>query len=311
MAINLHHLAVFEAVARRGNVTAAAASLMVSQPAVSKQIKQLEQAMGVRLIQRSRRGVSLTEAGSLLADYARKITKLSKDAEAAISDLQSLRKGSLHVAASPTIAAYLLPRVLVRYRLKYPGIRLKVEIEQAAALYRQMDGDHSIDVGLTEMEPVDDRLAFTVFTLDTFLAIVPTGHALTRRRTVDAARFVEAGLLLRDSDSATGSFVEQCLRQAGIKVRASLRLNTTEAIKEAVAAGLGVGIVSGLAVRSDIANKRIATVSLKGLTIRRPLYQISRHGHGQSKAVTAFLYMLKHAARGTLPGFDKRITPAI
>jgi DNA-binding transcriptional LysR family regulator len=89
------------------------------------------------------------------------------------------------------------------------------------------------------------------------------------------------------------------------------RLNTTEAIKEAVAAGMGVGIVSALAVRSDLALKRIATVSLRGLTIRRPLYRISRHGRSESRATTAFLYMLKHAVRGTLPGFEKRITPAV
>jgi DNA-binding transcriptional LysR family regulator len=310
MAINLHHLSIFETVAQRGNITAAAASLMISQPAVSKQIKQLESSLGVRLIERGRRGVSVTEAGRVLERYARQISALSGEAEAAVSDLQSLRKGSLHIAASPTIAAYLLPRVLVRYRLKYPGIRLRVEIEQAAALFERMEASEAIDVGLTEIEPTDDRLDFQVFMRDSFTPIVPAGHALSGQKSVGVRPFLEAGLILRDSDSNTGSFVEQTLRQAGFTIRPILRFSTTEAIKEAVAAGLGVAIISGLAARSDLGLKRIGTVSLKGVVIRRPLYRVSRRAHRQSKALTAFLYMLKHAARGSLPGFEK-MTPAV
>jgi DNA-binding transcriptional LysR family regulator len=90
-----------------------------------------------------------------------------------------------------------------------------------------------------------------------------------------------------------------------------LRLSSTEAIKEAVAAGLGVGIVSGLAVKSDLALKRLSAVSLKGINIRRPLYQVLQPNRERPKVVIAFLYMLKHAARGTLPGLDKPIVPAV
>ncbi len=323
MALNPHHLAVFDAVARCENVTAAAGVLMISQPAVSKQVKLLERSLGVRLMERSRRGVTLTDAGRVLAAYARKIAALSEEAESAVADLQSLRRGSLAVAASPTIAAYLLPAVLVRYRLKYPGIRLKVEIEQAATLYRRMEAEDSsstvasiatsstIDIALTEVEPPGERFDFSVFMRDDFVPIVPFRHALAKRRSVSAAQLVEAGLILRDSESPTGSFVEQILTAAGETVRPILRLNSTEAIKEAVAAGLGVAIVSSLAVRSDLALKRLATVPFKGPPIRRPLYRVTRRGRSESRAVIAFLYMLKHASRGTLPSLDRKITPAV
>jgi DNA-binding transcriptional LysR family regulator len=311
MALNLHHLAVFEAVAGHGNVTAAAATLMISQPAVSKQIKLLEKALGTRLMERGRRGILLTEAGRVLAAYAGKISALSEQAESAVADLQSLRRGSLTVAASPTIGTYLLPQVLVRYRLKYPGIRLKVEIEQSAALYRRFHDNDQIDVGLTEVEPNGDQYTFHVFMRDEYQVIVPPGHALARRRSANIEEFVAAGLILRDSDSPGGSFAEQALRQAGLRVAPFLRLNSTEAIKEAVAAGLGVAIVSGLAVRSDMALKRLAVVPLRGLTLRRPLYRVTRPSKPQSKAATAFLYMLKHAARGSLPGLDRKISPAV
>lgn len=311
MALNLHHLAIFQAVANAGNVTRAANQLMISQPAVSKQMKLLEQSLGTTLLQRSRRGVQLTEAGKILAGYANQIQSLSSEAESAIDQMQSLRRGKLTVAASPTIGTYLLPRVLVRFRLKYPGIQLKVEIEQAALLFDRIASESLIDVALTELEPPNDQLEFQTFMRDQFIAIVPFRHPLSRKKSVSWAEFVKAGLILRDSTAPGGSFVEQSLRQERLYFKPFLRLSTTEAIKEAVAAGLGVGIVSGLAAKSDLALKRLSAVSVKGLNIRRPLYQVLRPNRQRPKAVIAFLYMLKHAARGTLPALDKPIVPAV
>jgi DNA-binding transcriptional LysR family regulator len=311
MALNLHHLSIFQAVADAGNVTRAANHLMISQPAVSKQVKLLEQSLGTTLLQRSRRGVQLTEAGQLLAGYANRIQSLSAEAESAIEQMQSLRRGRLSVAASPTIGTYLLPKVLVRFRLKYPGIQLKMEIQQAAVLFDRMASESLIDVALTEMEPSTDPLEFQTFMRDQFIAIAAHRHPLSRKKTVSMAEFAKAGLILRDSTAPGGSFVEQFLRQERIDVKPILRLSSTEAIKEAVAAGLGVGIVSGLAVKSDLALKRLAAISVRGLNIRRPLYQVLRPNRQRPKAVIAFLYMLKHAARGTLPGLDKPIVPAI
>jgi len=310
MALNPHHLSIFEAVARRGNVTAAAAALMISQPAVSRQIKQLERSLGTQLMVRGRRGIVLTDAGQVLAGYATRLARFTEEAEAAVADLQSMRRGRLTIAVSPTIGAYLLPRVLVRYRLKYPGIRLKVEIEQSDTLYRRLYQDDQVDVALTEVEPTSDQFDYQVFMRDTFCPIVPFGHPLAKRKSVQFDQFASAGLILRDSESAGGSFVEHVLREERIEVQPLLRLNSTEAIKEAVVAGLGVGIVSGLAVKSDLALKRLAAISLKGLSFRRPLYRVTRKGSVESKALIALMYMVKHAARGTLPGFDQPITPA-
>lgn len=311
MALNLHHLSIFQAVANTGNVTRAANQLMISQPAVSKQVKLLEQSLKTTLLQRTRRGVQLTEAGQLLATYANRIQSLSTEAESAIDQMQSLRRGSLTVAASPTIGTYLLPKVLVRFRLKYPGIQLKMEIEQATILFNRMASDSQIDVALTEMEPPTDQLEFQTFMRDQFIPITAHRHPLSRKKSVSMAEFAKAGLILRDSTAPGGSFVEQFLRQERISVNPILRLSSTEAIKEAVAAGLGVGIISSLAAKSDLALKRLSAVSVKGLNIRRPLYQVLRPNRQRPKAVIAFLYMLKHAARGTLPGLNKPIVPAI
>ncbi len=310
MALNPHHLSLLDEVARQGSITAAASALGITQPAVSRQIKQLERSLSVRLIERSPRGVSLTAAGSVLAGYARKAAALYDEAEAAVADLQSLRRGTLAIAASPTIATYLLPAVLVRYRLKYPGIRLAVSVERSPEIYKALRSDEPLDVAFTEVEPADASLSFNVFMRDELLAVASPKHPLARSRSIDVNAFAEAGLILRDDGGAAGSFVERELRLAGVAVRPLLRLNSTEAVKEAVAAGLGVAFVSALAARTDVALRRLAVVNVKGFVIRRPLYRVTRAGAPQSKACTAFLYMLKHAARGSLPNLSTKITPA-
>src|SRR4051812_47437512 len=116
MYLNLNQLALFHAVAEAGGITRASEKVMVSQPAVSKQVKQLERSLGARLLQPNGRGVRLTPAGRMLADYARRIVSLVAEAQTAISDLDSLRRGTLSVGVTPTLGTYLLPDVLVYFR---------------------------------------------------------------------------------------------------------------------------------------------------------------------------------------------------
>src|SRR6185295_2939986 len=120
MPLNLNHLVVFHAVAEAGTVTTAAERPMVSQPAVSKQVKELERALQARLFDRHAKGVRLTDAGATLADYARRIFALADEAGAAMNDLSALRRGSVAVGASPMLGTYLLPRALVYFRQRFP-----------------------------------------------------------------------------------------------------------------------------------------------------------------------------------------------
>src|SRR5687767_2090471 len=129
MPLNFSQLAAFRAVADAGSVGRGAEKLLVSQPAVSKHIRQLERTLGVTLFDRTPKGVRLTSAGALLADYARRIFSLADEAEQAIADLRGLRRGRLAIAASPTLSVYFLPEVLVRFRRKFPGVMLSVEVE--------------------------------------------------------------------------------------------------------------------------------------------------------------------------------------
>src|SRR5689334_21610428 len=155
--MNLYHLKIFHEVARSGGVTRAAERLMVSQPAVSKQLKDFERSLKTPLLERDGRGVRLTAEGELLAGYARRVFALVGEAEAALEDASSLRRGVLAVGASPTLGAYLLPAVLVRFRRRFPGIVLRFEVENAAVLHRRV-AEGGIEAGITEVKPSGDGL---------------------------------------------------------------------------------------------------------------------------------------------------------
>src|SRR5687767_133245 len=152
MPLSFSQLAAFRAVADAGSVGRGAEKLFVSQPAVSKHIRQLERALGVTLFDRTPKGVRLTPAGELLADYARRIFMLAEEAEQAVADLRGLRRGRLAIAASPTLGVYFLPEPLVHFRRTFPNVTVNVEVENSPVLQRRLlDGD--VELGFSEVEP--------------------------------------------------------------------------------------------------------------------------------------------------------------
>src|SRR3954451_4576553 len=174
MSINLAHLAVFHAIACEGSVSRAAERLMVSQPAVSKQLRQLERSLGGgRLFDRLPKGVRPTAAGELLAGYARRIFALQAEAEQALAELRGLGRGRLSVGASTTIGVYLLPEVFVRFRQAYPGIAMHLEIANSEVIRRRL-ADGAIDIGLTEgTVDADGGFEAAVFMEDELVPIAP------------------------------------------------------------------------------------------------------------------------------------------
>ena len=300
MPINPTHLAAFHAVAEAGSVTLGAERLMVSQPAVSKQVKELERALQTRLFDRWAKGVRLTASGEVLADYARRVFGLLAEAEAAMADASAMRRGSLAVGASPTLGTYLLPRALVYFRRRFPGVSLRLEVENSHVLRgRLLDG--SLDLGLTEADVSWPDLETRVLMQDELVPIAPPRHPLARKRNVTPEMLCREPFVVRDTGSATRSLVERSLAAAGHAITPVLSLGSTEAVKQAVAAGMGVAMVSRLAVAGDVAAGRLVVLKVNGLTVRRPVYDVRPRGRSESKAAAAFRCILKHAVRGTLP----------
>jgi len=300
MSLNLNHLAAFHAVAEAGSVTSGAKRLMVSQPAVSKQVKELERALQAKLFDRHPAGVRLTDCGRLLADYAARIFALAAEAESSMADLSAMRRGSLAVGASPSLGTYLLPRALVYFRQRFPGVRVAVEIEPSHLLRARLN-DGALDLGITQADVHWPELESQALAEDELVAVAAPNHPLAKKRRVTPEMLVAEPFVVRETGSQTRSLVERALAAKGYAVRPVLALASTEAVKQAVAAGLGVAMVSKLVIGPEVADKRLVPLRLAGLSIRRPIRLVRPAARTESKAAHAFACVLKHAARGTLP----------
>ena len=289
--MNFNHLDLFRAVADELSISRAADRLMVSQPAVSKQLAQLEQSLKSRLVDRLPRGVRLTASGELLADYARRLFALAEEAERAMGELAGVRRGRLAVAATPTIGVYWLPSVLVKYR-RYPDIEMRMEIHPTPTIARLlMEG--SVDVGLTESPAEAEGIESSVFMKDQMAAIASPRHPLARRRRVSIDDLCREPFVVREVGSGSKSLIERALLDRGLKVKAVMSLGSTEAIKRAVMEGVGVAIVSGLAIDMEVAAGKLAALKVKGLTVERPCHLLRARGRSESTATVAFIRMLK------------------
>src|SRR5688500_15802364 len=223
MSLNLNHLAVFHAVAEAGSVTAGAERLMVSQPAVSKQLKDMQRSLRTTLLERHGRGVRLTAAGEVLAGYARRIFALREEAEAALADLHALRGGTLSVGTGPVIGTYLLPEVLVYFRQRFPGVRVRVETAGAEALRARLEED-GLDLVLADEAVGSDAIERRTFANDPLVPIAPPRHPLARRRKLSLAELCREPFVAGEPNSPTRSLFERHLAEVGLTVAPALTL---------------------------------------------------------------------------------------
>ncbi|HYE21654.1 MAG TPA: LysR family transcriptional regulator [Tepidisphaeraceae bacterium] len=291
MPLNFGHLEIFHAVAEAGSVSRAAERLMVSQPGVSKQLKQLEESLQTVLVDRLPRGIRLTAAGEALADYARRIFSLAGEAERVMGEMAGLRRGRLAVAATTTIGVYLLPPILVRYRRAYPGVEMRMEVQPTGSIQRIMKMGR-IDVGLAESVVEDEAIESRVFMRDRLFPIAPPGHRLAKKGEISAEELCAEPFVVREVGSGGRSLVEEALGARGLGVEVAMSLGSTEAIKHAVMEGVGVAIVSGLAIAADVRIGRLARLKVKDLVVERPWYVLTPRGAHVSAAARAFIEMV-------------------
>lgn len=289
--MNLNHLATFHAVAEEGSISRGAARLFISQPAVSKQVRELEASLGVILLDRLPRGVQLTEAGEVLASHARRLFAEEADAERAIAELKGLSKGRLVLGASLTIGVYLLPEILGLYRKKHPGVELSLEIGNTQVVQQKVL-DNAVDIALTEGFVEHKDLEGTVASRDELVAIVATDHPFAARPRLTAAEFCAEPFIMREHGSGTREVIERALVNIGLDVRPVMSLGSTEAIKRAVAAGLGVAIVSRLALKLELDADLLRVIALSDVALNRPLHIVSLRGKSESRTVQAFRSLL-------------------
>lgn len=291
--MNLNHLAIFYAIAETGSVSAAAQKLHISQPAVSKQLREFENNLDMTLFDRLPKGMRPTEAGLVLRDYARRIFSAEVEAEHRLAELNDLRAGRLAIGASLTIGNYLLPLLLAKYRQNHPGVAIQLEIANTETIQLRLMSN-SLDLGFTEGFVDNAELDARVFATDEIVAIAPPNHPFNRHQALDLATLCQEPLLMRESGSGTRAVIERALQARGIQPEVGMALGSPEAIKQAVAAGAGISLVSRLTVGTELLAGTLKVLPVSDFHLERPLHQLSLLHKTRSRAVSAFLETLAH-----------------
>ncbi len=285
-SLNLHRLRVFHAVARRESYSRAAEDLHISQPAVSKHVLDLEEELAAKLFHRLGRRIVLTEAGRLMADYAQRIFLLADEARRALEELHGLERGRLHLGASSTPGNYLLPRALAAFRTRYPRLEISLDIMASHDVVDRVIRQE-LDLGFVGATFAAD-LHVRPYMEDELVLILRPGHPLASVRTISREALEKETFVLRDVASGTRTVAEAELKTRGIAIRQMLELRSVEAIKQAVAEGLGISFISRYAVALEVRHKVLAIAADRFLRFPRPLVMISRKDARLSPAALAF-----------------------
>ncbi len=294
--MNFNHLAIFLAVAETGNLTRAAEKLHISQPAVSKQLRELEKSLGMALFHRLSKGVRLTEGGEVLLDYARQIFALETDASRALNELRQLARGQLSIGASTTIGVYLLPEICAQFRAAFPGIEVNLEIGNTQEIQKRLL-NNELDLGLSEGFIASPEIQAEVLGEDEIIVIAAPNHKLLHKKTLSLLQLLGEPILWRESGSGTRAVVENALREKGFSAPPRVSLGSSEAIKRAVIAGDGIAFVSRLTVETDLKNDTLKQLKTADFELHRPLQRLRLSGKYEGRAVREFLRLLRPFVR--------------
>ncbi|HEY0329408.1 MAG TPA: LysR family transcriptional regulator [Rhodopseudomonas sp.] len=292
MPLNLHLLRMFATVVRSGSFSRAAEALHVSQPAISKGVRDFELQLGCRLLDRAPKGVRPTREGQALMRHAEALFATERAAEEEMRSLRSLEQGSLRIGASTTIASYMIADYLGAFHRAHRNVDLHIVSANTREIADLMLG-HEIDIALVEGPVSDDELVAAPWRTDVMELIVGPQHRfVTATAPIDAAALADETLIVREPGSGSRAIVLRALQRHGIEPRRTLQIGSTEAIKQAVTAGLGIAIVSAAATHDQIAQQHLKSIAIRGLSIDRQLWQLRIAGRLDAPAAVAFDQLL-------------------
>ncbi len=294
MQFNLGHLRVFCAVIERGGFTRAAKALHVSQPAISKTVRELEAFVGLPLLERGARGVKPTEAGHALHEHARAIFELERAAGEEMQAQKGLERGTLRLGASTTIATYWLPPLVAAFAREHPGMTIRLTSANTREITRLLL-DHVLDVALVEGPTEHPKLQSRVWHDDELVLVAAPSHPLANGRILSKSDVGKLDLVVREVGSGTREVIEEALRAKKVKWSRALEIGSTEAIKQIVAAGFGAAFVSRVAAQDQIALGKLQVLEVRGVSIRRPLFHLALKQRPVSVAARKFAKLLHSA----------------
>jgi LysR family transcriptional regulator, low CO2-responsive transcriptional regulator len=292
MHVTLRQLRIFEAVARHQSISRASAELHLTQPAVSMQMKQLEEQIGVPLVEQVGKRMFLTEAGQELRSHAHTIADRIEAMNAAMEQFRGLERGLLRLAVVST-ANYFLPTLIAEFHTRYPGVRVALQVANREEVLAAL-AENSTDLAVTGQPPDSADVLAQHFLDNPLVVIAAPEHPLAGPAPVPVplARLAEETLVVREPGSGTRAAVERHFAAHGLAVRAGCELSTNEALKQAVRAGLGVGVVSAQTIELELRTGCLAVLPVEGFPILRRWYVVHRSAKRLSAAARTFLEML-------------------
>ncbi|SEH08356.1 selenium metabolism-associated LysR family transcriptional regulator [Candidatus Venteria ishoeyi] len=264
-------LQVFYTVARMLSFTKAADALHMTQPAVTFQVRQLEEYFNTRLFDRTHNRISLTNVGERVFEYAEKIFDHYAEMENAVKELTGDVSGVLVIGASTTIAEYMLPTLLGDFKRKYPKVRIRLKISNTEGIVSMIE-DNIIDLGVVEAPVNNKSLVVELCWQDHMVGVVPIDHPFAKNKTVSVHDLFTEPYICREEGSGTREVISEYLETAGISacnLNIVMELGSPEAIKGAVEAGMGVSILSRATVQKELKLGTLKAVKLKP-TLQRP-----------------------------------------
>lgn len=297
MHLTLRQLQVFEAAARLGGYTRASEALHLSQPAVSMQIRQLEEQTGMPLFEQIGKKIHLTDAGRALYRHAQSILAQVQGAQLELEEMRGVRRGQLNITVAST-ANYFAPQLLAAFCHRYPEVKVSLDVSNREHILAQL-GESEKDLAIMGLPPDESGLIAHPFMENPLVVIAAPNHPLANMTAIPPSRLAEEPFISRESGSGTRMATERFFNAAGLQLTVAMEMSSNEAIKQAVQAGLGLGVLSIHTLEMELALNRLAILDVQGFPILRHWYVVHREGKRFSAVAQAFLDFVMQEA-GTL-----------
>jgi DNA-binding transcriptional LysR family regulator len=275
--ITIQQLEILMALVEAGSFTRAAVKLSLSQPSLTKQIQNLEEAAGARLVNRAATGISLTPEGQIIYDYAKRAIRLREDAKERVVRHKAQESGHIYLSASTIPATYILPHLISRLKQTRRGIQVHMQMHDSEETLQTILNDQA-EIGFIGKEPVNKKLVVQRLWKDHLVLAVPFDHPLAKQKTARAEDLTKIPFIIREKGSGTRAIIEECLeKQLGrslSRFNVICEMGSSEAVKEAILAGLGVSILSSFAIKREMSQGLLTALHVSNCNMERYFYLV-------------------------------------
>ena len=286
MNVTFRQIRVFQAVARHMSYTDAAKALHLSQPAVSMQVKQLEENIGLPLFEQMGKKIYMTDAGNEFYVYAQEITRLLDEADSVFEEMKGVHGGKLTVSVATT-ANYFATRLLANFAKQHEGITISLDVTNREILLQRITQNET-DMVIMGRPPEDMELETEVFMENPLVVIAPPDHPLAKEKKIPFKGMQQETFVVREPGSGTRIAMERFFAEKGVRMTTGMEMTSNEAIKQAVEAGLGLGIVSIHTLELELETDRLKILDVELFPIMRHWYVVYRKGKRLSPVAQAF-----------------------